>query len=130
MSESLKAAGELADQILQMTESLVLTGKRENEDEEVESYVNLMDEREPLIEELTDLRQQIADEEAASDEFARIKRTIEQITELDKKHLEFMQKKYKQVQGSYKEIKQGQRIHAGYNPLPGNEALGSFDIKQ
>jgi hypothetical protein len=83
-----------------------------------------------LVDELSDLRQQIDDDEASSPEFFEIKKIISKITLLDKKHVEFMEKMRKDVQNSYKEIKQGQRIHKGYNPLPGDEVASKFDIKQ
>jgi len=127
--DTLKLASELAEQILEMTKALVLSGEKENEEEETEAYINLLDEREVLIDELTDLRQQIDDEEAASSEFDKIKKTISEITELDKKHIRYMEKIRKGVQSSYREIKQGQRIHKGYNPLPGNEVSSTINVK-
>jgi hypothetical protein len=130
METPLERAKELAEQIYELTKALVLTGEKEQEEAEVEAYTILLDEREPLIEELTDLRQQMDESEVSSPEFEEIKQTIAKITELDKMHLRFMQHKHKGAQASYKEIKIGQRIHAGYNPLPGNEVSSKFDVKQ
>ena len=127
--EALIQAKELADQILEMTLALVLTGAKENEEAEAEAYFALVEDREPLIEELTDLRLQIGEREAASEEFEEIKKVINQITALDKSHLNTMEHLHKNVRTSYKEIKQGQRIHAGYNPLPGNEVSSKFDVR-
>jgi len=113
-----------------MTKSLILSGKKEVESEEIEAYELLLEEREPLIDELSDLRQQLDSEEASSPEFEQIKKIISEITEIDKKHIEIMKRIQKGVQASYKEIKQGQRIHKGYSPLPGNEVSSKIDMKQ
>lgn len=126
--EQIKQAKELADQILEQTQALVLTGAKELEEQESEAYAMLMDEREPLIDELTDLRYQISETEAASTEFEEIKKVIAQITDLDKKHIKVIEHMRKNAQASYKEVKQGQRIHAGYNPLPGNEISRKFNV--
>ena len=128
--EAIKQAEEIARQILEMTNALTLTGEKENEETEIEAYSLLMDEREPLVDELTDLRHQIDDDEAASPEFAQVLKIIAQITDLDKKHSESMNLMRDSVQSSYKEVKQGQRINEGYNPLPGNEVSSTINIKQ
>jgi hypothetical protein len=129
-SDALQLAKELTDEILEMTQALFFSGEKELEEQEVENYVNLMEEREPLIEQLTELKLVIDETMASSADFAAIKQTIAEITELDKSHLEFMQHKHKGVKDSYQKVKQGQRIHTGYNPLPGNEVSSRFDMKQ
>jgi len=128
--EAIKQAKEVAEQILQMTKTLVLTGAKNQEEAEVEAYFILMDEREPLVDELSDLREQIDDEEKKSNEFAEVVKIISEITELDKKNVKLMEQMRKSVQSSYKEVKQGQRINEGYNPLPGNEVSSTINIKQ
>jgi len=128
--DALQQAKELADEILEMTKELFLTGEQEREEEEVESYVNLMEEREPLVEHLTELKLMIDETMANSEEFAAIQKTIAEITELDKRHLEFMERKLKVVKDSYQKVKLGQRLQTGYNPLPGNEIPSRLDIKQ
>lgn len=127
--EPLKQAKELADQVLEMTKALVLTGEKSNEITEAESYFLLMDEREPLIDELTDLRQQLCEEELSSSEFAEIAKVITQITDIDKGHLKIMEHFHKNAKSSYRDVKMGQRINAGYNPLPGNEIPSKFDVR-
>jgi len=127
--EPLKQAQEVADKILKMTRSIALTGKKEEAEQEAEAFSVLMDERESMIDELTDLRLQIDPSEADSAEFKAILKTINQITELDKAHMVIMESFREEAQASYKEIKQGQRIHAGYNPLPGDEASSKINIK-
>jgi len=127
--ETLKQTKELVDKILGLTQCLILTGKKENAETESDAYAALIEEREPLIEELTDLRLQIGETEVASDEFGEIKKIITQITDLDKKHMAIMEHLRKSVKESYKGVKQGQRIQAGYNPLPGDEVPSKFDVK-
>jgi len=127
--DTLTLARELADEILEMTIAVGITGEKEHEDAELEAYYNHLEEREPLIEELVDLKIQIDDKEAETPEFEAIKKVIEKITELDKKHLAFVQKIHKTVQASYKEVKLGQRINAGYSShTTSHEVASQFDI--
>jgi hypothetical protein len=127
--DALTQAKELADKILELTRALVLTGDKDSRDAEAEDYIALMDEREPLVDELSDLRLQLDETETASPEFSAITKVIAQITDLDKRHLAVMEDYHKTVQNSYKGVKQGQRIHAGYNPMQGDEASSKFDIR-
>jgi anion-transporting ArsA/GET3 family ATPase len=126
--EALTQAKEVVDAILEMMENFTLTGDKENEEAESEAYIALIDEREPLVEELTDLRQQITDEEVATPEFEEIKRVIEKITTLDKRYADGIKHHHKNAQTSYREIRQGRRIFAGYNPLPGDEVSSKFNV--
>jgi hypothetical protein len=128
--ETLRLAKELSGKILSLTKALVLTGEKEKADAEAEAYSALMDEREPLVNELTDLRLQIDEAEAASAEFAEIKKVITQITDIDKQHLAVMERLRQDAQKSYRGVKQGQRIHVGYNPLSGDEAPSRIDVTQ
>jgi len=128
--ETIQQAKEIAEQILEMTKALVLTGEKEQEEAEAEAYSVLMDEREPLVYELTDLREKIDSEEAASQEFAEIVKIISEITNLDKKNAALAEHMLESVQLSYKEVKQGQRINAVYNPIQGNEVSSTINIKQ
>jgi hypothetical protein len=128
--EAINQAREIAEEILEMTKSFVITGDKSQQEEDVEVFLALLEDREPLIDELSDIRQQLDDDELASPEFAEVVKILNQVTELNKKHMEEMENMRQSVQGSYKEIKQGQRIHAGYNPLPGNEVSSKFDIKK
>ena len=129
-SDILQHAKELADDILRLTNALVITGEKEQELAEIEDYITLMDEREPLIEQLTELQPSIEAAMAKSPLFEAIKQTIAEIAKLDKVHLQLMEQKHSEIKVSYKEIKQGQRIHAGYSPLPGTEGYSKFDVTQ
>lgn len=108
----------------------MLTGDKEKEEAEAEAYSVLMDEREPLVDELSDLNEQIDSEERKTAEFAEFAEIISKITALDKRNMAIMEKMCAAVQSSYKEVKQGQRINAGYNPLPGDGVSSIINIKQ
>ena len=128
--DALAHAKNVAEEILEMTKGLTFSSEKEVDESEVEAYVQLLDNREALIFELTDLRQQIDGTEATSPEFSEVTAIIKEITALDEHHLEFMRHMKKNAQASYRDVKQGQRIAVGYNPMHGDEAIGSFDVKQ
>jgi len=127
--EALKQAKEAAEQLLEITKALVLTGVKDSEEADVEAYHAMLEEREPLVDELTDLRDQMDDDVLSSPEFAEIKQIISEIAKENERHNNIIKLMQKNAQASYKEIKQGQRIHAGYNPLPGDEVSSKLDIK-
>ncbi|MCL1845087.1 MAG: hypothetical protein FWF77_04200 [Defluviitaleaceae bacterium] len=130
MTDALNHAQEIADQILARAKELVLTGEKEHEKSEISAYMELLDEHEPLIDELTDLKFQLDDAELASPEFEKIKATITEITEIYKNHRNLVGAMQENAKSSYKEVKQGQRLSTGYNLLSENEVTSSFDIKQ
>ena len=123
-------AKDIVDSILDMTEDLVLTGQEEKELEEVESYALLMEEREPLVDRLTEIKKGIDVKMASSPQFAEIKAVIEKIAEIDKRHTEFMKGMNKKVLSSHKEIKTGQRLHNAYANINYSHAPSKFDAKQ
>ncbi|MCL2049784.1 MAG: hypothetical protein FWG87_13775 [Defluviitaleaceae bacterium] len=125
---TLQQAREVAELILDMTKALEFTQKKENEEAEITVYALAMDEREPLVYELADLREQMGEEEIASPEFAQVEKIVAEIIALDKGHLAIMEKMRSSVQASYKGVKQGQRITAGYNPLHGSEISDRINI--
>jgi len=127
----LKRAKEIVDEIYSVTKKVVLTGERENEEAETQYYANLMELREPLVEELSKLRSKIDQKMAASAEFSRIRKTLEDIRTMDMSHLKYIEHIRSNVQGSYKDVKQGQKLHAGYQAYSNDES-GSrmFDKKQ
>jgi hypothetical protein len=128
--ETVKKARELANKILKLTESLTLTGESEKEEAEIAAYAQMVDEREPLITQLLALKQNIDEEMANTDEFAAVKSTIDYIAELDEGHTEYMENVREAVQGAIKKVKQGQRVHQGYQALPPDSASRRFDTKQ
>jgi len=128
--DALEQAKNIADQILEMTKALVFSGEKEQEEDDVEAYAYLLEDREPLVHRLTALREEISKERAASEDFAAIRKVLDEIADLDKKHIAFMENLRNDAKESFKDVKQGQRIHMGYNPLPGNEVSSVFDVKQ
>lgn len=126
--DTIAHARELADEILAITKGAGISGDKQNEQAELEAYYALLEDREPLVDELLELKLQIDEEEAATPEFGEVKKVIEQITEMDKKHLAFIKKIHKTVQASYKEVKLGQRLTAGYNAISSYETASQFDI--
>jgi len=127
---ALAQAKEIVDKMLARAKKLDFTGEKEHEESELEVYMEFLDEHETLIEELTDLKLQLDEDELASAEFEGIKSTVAEITELYKMHTGLFEHLQKNARDSYKEVKQGQRINRGYNPLQGDEVSSSFDIKQ
>ena len=125
----LKEASELTQAILKMTEELILTGVKEQEEAEVEAYAKLMEEREPLINKLTELKKGVDAVMASSPEFAAIRQTIEKISEADKSNLSRIESMYEGVQGSHKDIKVKQRIHNAYSGAP-SDSSSRFDAIQ
>jgi hypothetical protein len=125
----LKEANEITLAILKMTESVIITGNKEQEETEVEAYAKLMEEREPLINKLVELKKGVDAAMASSPEFSAIRQTIEKISQMDKTHLSYIEKMYEGVQSSHKEIKVGQRIHNAYVGSP-SDSSSRFDATQ
>ena len=126
----LKKAKEVVDEIYKMTQALVLTGSRDSEEAETEAYANLMELREPMVHELVQLKSKIDLEMKATAEFAEIRRTLEDIRTLDTDHLRHIEEIQTNVQDSYKDVKHGQRVHAGYQSIDDDSASRMFDKKQ
>jgi hypothetical protein len=127
--EALRQAKELADEILNMTRALSLTGADEQEEADIAAYSKLVGDRQPLVAKLLELKQSIDDEMASSQEFADIVKTIEGIAKLDEGHHEFMEDVREAVQGALRKVKHGQKIHEGYNALPPDSTSHRFDTK-
>ena len=126
----LKKAKEIVDEIYKVTKKLVLTGERSNEESETEYYANLMDLREPLVEELVKLKSKFDSKMIASAEFSEIRKTLEDIRALDMGHLRYIEHIRSNVQGSYRDVKQGQKIHSGYQSISDESGPRMFDKKQ
>ena len=126
--DTLKQAKQLADDILDMTRRVVISGESEKSEVDAEAYSALLDDREPLIFELTDLRLQISDEEVATEQFVAICNTLSQVAEIEKNHIAVIERLRGNAQSSYKGVKQGQRIAAGYNHMPQDEASSKINI--
>ena len=121
-------AKELASKILEITKGLVLTGEPARVEDEVAAYVELIEKREPLVQELLNL--EIDEKTRNSKEFQSVKQAIADISELDKKHMEFVQEMHETIKDTIKLAKQGQRINKGYQALAEDDVSSRFDIKQ
>jgi hypothetical protein len=128
--DKLKEAKEFAKEILEITGGLKFSGNSENEENEIEAYAKAMEERQPLVDKLMELKKEIDAVMASSPEFGEIKQIIGNIADLDKNHLVFLNNIKNSVQQSHKVIKQGQKIHEGYMGLPPDSESSRFDIKQ
>jgi len=128
--DTLKEAREFAKAILEVTEGLEFSGNKENEEDEIEAYAKVMEERQPLVDKLMELKKEIDSVMESSPEFREIKQIIGNIADLDKKHHTHLNNIKNSVQQSHKMVKQGQKIHEGYMDLPPDSESCRFDIKQ
>jgi len=127
--ETLQQAQELADKILALTKALELTGAEEQEESDIEAYAKMVEEREPLIKELMELRPKIDDEAKDTAEFVAIVETIDAIAALDEEHHDFMENVREAVQGALRKVKEGQKVHKGYHAQPPDTTSFRFDTK-
>lgn len=130
MHPPLMQAKKIVDEIYKMTKATVLTGARDLEETETEQYESLINNREPLIEELMALKAGIDTEMASSAEFKQIKQTIAEIRQLDEKLLDCVKLMQLDVQDLHKGIKQGQNVYAGYQSFNAETGRHILDIKQ
>ena len=125
---------QIVDEVFAMTSALVLTGEPELEEQEMESYIKMVEEREPLIAKLTEIHQSHDPEKLEaiidSDDFAAIRQIIQDIGSLDERHTSFMTHLSNDAKKAYKDVKHGQRIHAGYTGSHLDAGSGKFDVKQ
>ena len=127
MNSVTKAKG-LTDKILEMTRQLVLTGEAEEVEKEVAAYAELIEKREPLVQELLAL--DIDDATRNSTEYEVVKQTIAEISKLDKGQMDFLQEMHETIKDAIKLAKQGQRVNRGYQSVSHDDVPSSFDIKQ
>lgn len=125
---ALPEAEKLTAEILAKTKALHFSHDSDKDEEDVAAYVKLIEEREPLVERLKNLV--IDDETRASPEYQKIRQTIHEITEIDRRHLAFIEEMHDTIKAAYKLVKQGQRIHKGYMSLPPDAVSMRFDVKQ
>lgn len=128
-ANAMRQARETVDKILQMTSNLRLTGVRELEEQEIEAYVNLIEEREPLVAKLAQLKKEIDASLMETSEFQEIKRVLSDISTLDKEHIAFMEILHTDVKGAIKDVKNAQKVNAAYGQ-PMGDVPGRFDVKK
>ena len=125
---NVQRAKELTGIILEKTKQLVLTGDAEKVEEEVAAYVNLIESREPLVQELSKL--DFDEQTRSSHDFKIIKQAVADITEIDKRNLELVQEMHETIKDAIKLAKQGQRVSRGYQAMSSEIVSARFDIKQ
>ena len=126
--ENVARARELTSSILELTRGFSVTGEADKVETEVAAYVELIEAREPLVQELMKL--EIDEKSRNTKEFQVVKQNITSISELDKMHMEFAQEMHETIRDTIKLTKQGQRINKGYQAFAENDVLSRFDIKQ
>jgi hypothetical protein len=126
VSAGYQEAVEAAEKILELTDTLWLTGDPENVEREVDNYSAMIDEREPLIKKLTELLKN----DFSSGERVTINKIISGIIESDKKLASSLDKINNSVKTSIKDIRRGKKINFGYSGLTENESSGLLDAKQ
>ena len=125
---SIAKAKELTSNILEMTKALTLTGEPEKVEVEVTAYVELIEKREPIVRELSKLN--FDEKTRSSKEFQSIRQSVACISELDKKHMEFVHEIHETIKDTIKLAKQGQRLNKGYQAMSQDDVSSRFDIKQ
>lgn len=126
----LKEAQSLTESILKMTKDLVLTGQKENEEVETDAYVKLMEDRQPLVDKLTELKKGIDSVIESSPEFDDIRQTIKTITDLDEEHIILMNRMNESAHTAHKDIKVRRKLHNAYMDNLPESMSRSFDTTQ
>jgi hypothetical protein len=113
-----------------MTASLQLTGQKDLEEQEVGAYAKLMEDREPLVAQLSSLRESLGPDLRTTPQFADIKRLLTDIADMDKEHLIFMGHLRDDMQKAIKDIKSGRKVSAAYGMDSADVGASYFDTKQ
>jgi len=130
MADPLKQAKEIADNILNMTKAVIITGFDDVQEAEVEAYANLMEKREPLVQQLAELKKEIDAAMASSPEFEEIQQTISRIAEIDNANLTYVERMSEDMKVAMRKIKGGQKVYQGYGNAPLDTESHMFDTKQ
>ena len=112
---ALARARELVDEIYTMTKALTFSDNKEKEQEEAEAYVNLMGEREILVAEMAELREELDDEARTTPQFTAIMKRIKEIDGLDKSNQIRIQHIHDNMRGSIKTAKKARQVSTAYN---------------
>lgn len=124
----LKEASTITTKLVEMTRSLVLTGQKDKEEDEVEAYAKLIESREPLIARLNKINEGVDAAMASSPEFRLIRDNIDKIKELDEEHRSYMEAIRGTVQASHKEVRTGRRLHNAYVDVAPMSTSRSIDV--
>ena len=117
----------LADEIYSMTEALVLTGKPDLMEKEINDYSELTDRREPLIRRLVEYMESGG---AGEDERAELKLRVKKINDLDKEHFNVMKHIQASVKESLKWVRSGRKLSNAYVPLVAADTPAILDARQ
>ncbi|MCL2500683.1 MAG: hypothetical protein FWE90_10170 [Defluviitaleaceae bacterium] len=126
----LERARELLDEIYRLTDELCFSGKKENERDEAEAFADLVEEREILISEMTELRGELNDEARATPEFADIMKRITEIGELDKRNQIHIKRIHDNMRYSIKEAKTARHVSDAYNTGAADDHYRYVDTKK
>lgn len=121
--ELFKRKLELAREILRITESTVFTDDPKTIDDETERFIALYDERDALIAELLDVRDEIQmnGDEGDQDQLEidalnrQAETCLQKVVELDKRNQDYGKNMLDNVKSSIKRINQGRNISLKYN---------------
>ena len=111
----------IVDEVYRLTAEMNFTGEDEQEDNEIASYAEMVEKREPLVAQLATLREQLTPADRIAAEYTEILRIIADIADMDRTHRSFFEQLRDEVKTSIKGVKQGQQINAAYS------MEGSFD---
>ena len=132
----LKKMRVLAEDILTLTSALELTGDPDLIDAEVDKYSALIDEREPLIEELGGLKNKAENTGAGARageckaEKEAVDEICKRILDCDRSHLNIIKRIRESAQSYIKDIKTGRKLNSVYQPVPDGTAAGVVDASQ
>ena len=113
----LEQAQDIIDKIYEITSALNYTGGGDEDSEEAEmnAYMQMVEAREPLVQALVALQEQLDATMRATPEFVEITRCIADITDMNASHASYFNEMQDELRKSIKEIKKGRRVHSAYN---------------
>jgi len=129
-ASSLDLAHQLIQDMVQLTAALHITGQKDLEEQEVEAYATLMEQREPLVAQLVGLSGQLTPADKATVRFADMQQMAQDMATMDAAFTSHMQHLQPTMRSTIKDIKQGRQLSAAYAQEPGGYSTGLFDSKQ
>jgi hypothetical protein len=122
-----RPARDVAEELLNLTRGLELSGDNASAEQDIEAYERLIDERGPLLDELTRFSEQGG---AADSEKQAVGAILAEVARLEKEHLQKVEIIKQYVLSSAKEAKGGRALTSAYvNPPAGGQVSGYLDIK-
>ncbi|MDR1664079.1 MAG: flagellar protein FliT [Clostridiales bacterium] len=128
MGKPLEKALGLAEEILELTSALSLTGQPDVVEIEIDEYTALIEERDPLVKELTELMREA---EKDTDGWRALEGIVQKIFVMDKENRRIMEHTRGLVQNSMKELRSGRKLSNAYaHPLEVRVSSGRLDTRQ